>query len=212
MLVKDVMTRNPLFIHPDMSVPEARALMKKEKVGRLVVLDKNKKLVGIITERDIVNASPSVATTLDMYEMSHLLSKLKVENVMKKEVVTVDEQEVIEEAARIMVDNDISALPVMNGSVLVGIVSDGDLYRVFIKLFGAREAGVRLTMLVPEKKGKLNNITSAIAEKGGNFISLLISDGSDVSNKKCIIKVSEISTEELLEAVKPFAIEILDIR
>lgn len=212
MLVKDVMTRNPLFIHPDMSVPEARALMKKEKVGRLVVLDKNKKLVGIITERDIVNASPSVATTLDMYEMSHLLSRLKVEKVMKKEVVIVDENEVIEEAARVMVDNDISALPVMNGSVLVGIVSDGDLYRIFIKLFGAREAGVRLTMLVPEKKGKLNNITSAIAENGGNIISLLISDGSDVSNKKCIIKVSEISTEKLQEAVKPFAIEILDIR
>lgn len=212
MLVKDVMTRNPLFIHPEMSIPEARALMKKEKVGRLIVLDKNKKLVGIITERDIVNASPSGATTLDMYEMSHLLSKLKVETVMKKKVITVNENEVIEEAARIMVDSDISALPVMNGSLLVGIVSDGDLYRIFIKLFGAREAGVRLTMLVPEKKGELNKITSAIAEKGGNVISLLISDGSDISNKKCIIKVSEITKEQLESAVRPFAIEILDIR
>jgi len=212
MTVSFVMTRNPLYIHPEMSVPDARAYMKKEKVGRLPVLDKNNKLVGIVTERDLINASPSVATTLDMYEMSYLLSKLKVEKVMQKKVITIDENVVIEEAARIMVDNNISALPVMRGDALVGIVSDGDLYKLFIKLFGAREPGVRLTMLLAERPGELNKVSQAIADKGGNIISLVICDGKDVSNKMCILKVSNISREELLAGMKPFALEIVDIR
>ena len=212
MTVSFVMTRNPLYIHPEMSVPDARAYMKKEKVGRLPVLDKNNKLVGIVTERDLINASPSVATTLDMYEMSYLLSKLKVEKVMQKKVITIDENVVIEEAARIMVDNNISALPVMRGDALVGIVSDGDLYKLFIKLFGAREPGVRLTMLLAERPGELNKVSQAIAEKGGNIISLVICDGKDVSNKMCILKVSSISREDLLSGMKPFALEIVDIR
>jgi acetoin utilization protein AcuB len=206
------MTRNPLYIHPEMSVPDARAYMKKEKVGRLPVLDKDNRLVGIVTERDLINASPSVATTLDMYEMSYLLSKLKVEKVMQKKVITIDENVVVEEAARIMVDNNISALPVMRGDALVGIVSDGDLYRLFIKLFGAREPGVRLTMFLSDKPGELLKVSQAIAERGGNIISLVICDGKDVTNKMCIVKVSNIDRDALLEGMKPFAIEIVDIR
>ncbi len=211
-MVSNVMTRNPLYIHPEMSVPDARAFMKKEKVGRLPVLDKDNKLVGIVTERDLINASPSVATTLDMYELSYLLSKLKVEKVMQKKVITIDESVVVEEAARIMVDNSISALPVMRGDALVGIVSDGDLYRLFINLFGARQAGVRLTMYLPDRPGELQKVTHAVAEKEGNIISLVVCEGCDVTNKMCILKVGSIEKDVLLDAVKPFAIEILDVR
>ena len=212
MMVSNVMTRNPLYIHPEMSVPDARAFMKREHIGRLPVLDKDNKLVGIVTERDLINASPSVATTLDMYELSYLLSKLKVEKVMQKKVITIDENVVVEEAARIMVDNNISALPVMRGEALVGIVSDGDLYKIFINLFGARQSGVRLTMYLADKPGELQKIAHAVAEKDGNVISLVICEGCDVTNKMCIIKVGSITKEDLLAAVKPYAIEIIDIR
>jgi len=211
-MVSNVMTRNPLYIHPEMSVPDARAFMKKEKVGRLPVLDKDNRLVGIVTERDLINASPSVATTLDMYEMSYLLSKLKVDKVMQKKVITVDENVVVEEAARIMVDNNISALPVMRGDALVGIVSDGDLYRLFINLFGARKVGVRVTCMLPDRPGVLHSITELIAEKKGNVISLVICDGADVNSRMCILKVSNIEREDLLAAIKPVAIEIIDVR
>lgn len=212
MNVSYVMTRNPLYIHPEMSVPDARAFMKKEHVGRLPVLDKNNTLIGIVTERDLINASPSVATTLDMYEMSYLLSKLKVEKVMQKKVITIEEDVVVEEAARIMVDNNISALPVMRDGALVGIVSDGDLYRLFIKLFGARQEGVRLTILLPERTGELKQISQVIADLGGNVISLLICDGTDVTNKMCIIKVSGIARPTLVEAIQAIALEIIDVR
>jgi len=212
MNVSHVMTKNPLYIHPEMSVPDARAFMKKEKVGRLPVLDKENRLVGIVTERDLINASPSVATTLDMYEMSYLLSKLKVEKVMNKSVVTVAEDVVVEEAARIMVDNGISALPVMRGDALVGIVSDGDLFKVFIELFGARQSGVRLTMYVSERPGELQKISQAIAERDGNVISLVICDGTEVTNRMCIVKVANVPAEELVAAVKPYTLEIVDVR
>jgi len=195
-----------------MSVPDARAFMRKEKVGRLPVLDKDNKLVGIVTERDLINASPSVATTLDMYEMSYLLSKLKVEKVMQRKVITIDENVVVEEAARIMVDNNISALPVMRGDALVGIVSDGDLYRLFIKLFGAREAGVRVTMFLTDKPGELLAVSKAIAELEGNILSLVICDGRDVTNKMCILKVSNVDKENLVAALKKIALEIVDVR
>ena len=124
MIIASVMTRNPLFVRPEMSVTEVKELMTKEKVGKLPVLDKNDNLVGIITKKDLVKAGPSAATTLDMYEISYLLSKMKVEKVMEKNVVTVRETEVVEEAARIMADKGITCLPVMKDNLLVGIITE----------------------------------------------------------------------------------------
>lgn len=212
MTVADVMTRNPLYIHPDLKVPEARNMMKKEKVGQLLVLDRNNKLAGIVTERDLVNASPSGATTLSIFEISSLLANLKVEEVMKKDVITVSEDIVIEEAARIMVDNHISALPVMRGDVPVGIVSDGDLFRLFINMFGARMPGLRVSMLVPERKGELHALAEVLDKQGANVSTMVVCDGCDVTNRMCITKVSDISKEDLLEAVKPLDLKIIDIR
>lgn len=212
MMVADVMTRNPLYIHPGMSVPDAHAFMQREKVGRLPVLDGNNKLVGIVTERDLANATPSAATTLSIYEMEQLLSQLKVEKVMQKKVITIAEDVVIEEAARIMVDNNISALPVMHNDVLVGIVSDGDLFKLFINLFGARQPGVRLTILLPEHPGVLHTVSEKIVEKGGNVIAFVICDGPDVSSKKCIIKVANVDRETLITALQPVVLEIIDAR
>ena len=117
MIVANVMTRNPTFVSPDMSINDAKELMLKEKIGKLPVLDKNNRLIGLVTKKDLVKAGPSGATTLDMYEISYLLSKLKVEKIMEKNVFTVQQTEVVEEAARIMADEAISCLPVMKGDL-----------------------------------------------------------------------------------------------
>ncbi|MDR1277478.1 MAG: CBS domain-containing protein, partial [Treponema sp.] len=98
MIISRVMTKNPIFVHPDMPVTEARSLMEREQIGHLPVLDKNNRLAGIVTKKDLLKAGPSPATSLDMYEISYLLSKLKVEKIMEKKVITVDENEVVEEA------------------------------------------------------------------------------------------------------------------
>ena len=119
MIIRDVMTKSPVTVTEDTTVTDAKALMTKNNFSKLPVLDKSQRLVGIITKNDIQKASPSDATTLDMFELGYVLSKLTVGKFMTKKVLTVQETEVVEEAARIMVDNNIGCIPVMDDDVLV---------------------------------------------------------------------------------------------
>jgi acetoin utilization protein AcuB len=200
MIIKRVMTHNPIFVHPELSVNDARALMDKEKVGRLPVLDKNGTLVGIVTRKDMIKAGPSPATTLDIYEISYLLSKLKIEKIMERHVITVTEDEVVEEAARVMADRDIGCLPVMRGSLLVGIVTVEDIFRVFINAFAARHSGVRITVVLDEKPGQLALLAGGLAEKGGNILSVVFGEGDDQSRVRTTCKIVNIAASDV-EAV-----------
>jgi acetoin utilization protein AcuB len=212
------MTKNPIFVHPDMSVTEARSLMEREHISHLPVLDKNNSLTGIVAKKDLLKAGPSPATSLDMYEISYLLSKLKVEKIMEKKVITVDENEVVEEAARIMADKDIGCLPVTRGSgspggLLIGIITDTDLFHVFINAFGARHPGVRITLNMDEGPGHLASLAGAIAERGGNIAAFVTSEGDDLSHRRVTIRVEAISRAEVEAAVNAVpGVEIEDIR
>jgi acetoin utilization protein AcuB len=213
MIISRVMTKNPVYVHPDASITETRSLMDREKVGHLPVLDYNSALVGIVTKEDLFKASPSEATTLDMYEISYLLSKMKVQEIMVKKVITVDENEVVEEAARIMADKSIGCLPVMRGSLLVGIITDTDLFHVFVNAFGARHAGVRATISMGEHPGEIAQISGAIAEKGGNIVSFVTTEGDDVAHRRGTIKVEGLSKSEMetiMESIPDVVVE--DIR
>ena len=197
MIVSRAMTKNPVYVHPETSVTEARSLMDKANVSHLPVLDKNNILAGIVTREDLIKASPSEATTLDVYEIGYLLTKMKVLDIMIKKVITVDENEVVEEAARIMADKDIGCLPVMKGSLLAGIITDTDLFHVFVNAFGARHSGVRVTLNMGEHPGQLAKLSGAIAEKGGNIISLVTAEGDDLTNRLVTIKVENLSKSEM---------------
>jgi acetoin utilization protein AcuB len=176
-------------------------MMNKEKIGRLPVLDKHQQLIGIVTKRDLLKAGPSPATSLDMYEISYLLSKLKVESIMERKVITVEEHEVVEEAARIMADEGISCLPVMKRSLLVGIITDTDLFRVFINAFGARHPGVRLTFSMTERPGQLARLAQAIADQGGNIVSFVSSEGDDLSRRRGTLKITGLSRDDVAAIV-----------
>jgi acetoin utilization protein AcuB len=197
MIINRVMTKNPIFIHPDMPVAEARTLMDKQEIHHLPVLDKDNNLIGIITKEDLIKAGPSPATSLDMYEINYLLSKLKVESVMSRNVLTVDEDEVVEEAARIMADNSIGCLPVMRGSLLVGIITDTDLFHVFVNAFGARHGGVRMTFNMNEKPGQLAKLTHALAGKGGNLVAFVSSEGDDLNHRRGTLKITGLSKADV---------------
>lgn len=212
MLVSSRMTKNPLTVGPDTPVPEAREKMKKENIHRLPVVDRNNRLLGIITEKDILYASPSKATTLDVYEISSLMSKLKVQSVMTKDVISIPLDTALEDAARILADNKIGGLPILDNGLLVGIITESDLFHVFIELFGAREKGLRLTILMPEKRGELAALSSAIADAGGDIVSFGALLGENATNRYAIVKVKNIKEEPLVKAVKPFTEEIVDIR
>jgi acetoin utilization protein AcuB len=212
MLVKERMAHNPIFIRPDTPVTEAQALMKREKIHHLPVLDKEERLVGIVTEKDLLYASPSVATTLSVYEMTSLLAKLKVEKVMTRDVVTVAEDVPLEEAARIMADRRIGGLPIVRGKALVGMITESDLFRIFIELFGARQKGVRITVTVPNVKGELATLSSAVAQAGGNIIALGTFLGEDPTQGHCTIKVDGVSKERLVAALTPVVRSVDDVR
>ncbi len=212
MLVKDRMTRRPITAKVDTPVDRALELMHSEHIRRLPVLDQEGKLAGIVSEVDLLKVSPSPATTLSIYEIPYLLSKMKLQDVMTKEVLTVTEETPLEETARIMADNKIGGMPVMRDDKLVGIITETDMFKIFLEVLGAREEGVRVTMLVPEEKGMLAKITGKIAEMGGNILSLGSMMGEDPTNRELMIKVAGVSEEELVEALKPFSLEMLDER
>jgi acetoin utilization protein AcuB len=213
MIINRVMTKNPIFTHPDLTINEVRSLMDKEKIGHLPVLDKNNNLTGLVTRKDLIKAGPSVATSLDMYEISYLLSKITVKEVMEKNVITVKEDEVVEEAARIMADQGVGCLPVMRDSLLVGIITDTDLFRVFVNAFGARHPGVRITCSIPEKPGQLAKLSQAIAERGGNLVAFVSSEGDDLSRRRATLKIACLTKAEAEGIVKALPdVELEDIR
>lgn len=211
MLVGERMSSPPIVIPPDMSVSEALTLFKKERIRRAPIV-KDDKLVGIVSEKDLFNASPSPATTLSVWEMSYLLSKLTVAEVMTKNVRTVTKDTPIEEAARIMADNKIGGLPVVEGSRVVGIITETNLFKMFLELMGAREKGIRVTALIKDQPGMLAKITQAIATSGGNFIAFGQFVGEDANTRVLTFKVKGISQMEVKKILEPYVRKIFDIR
>jgi acetoin utilization protein AcuB len=212
MLVEERMTRNPVTAKVDTPVTEAQAVMRREKIHHLPVVDRDGKLVGIVTEKDLLYASPSPATSLSVYEITYLLGKLTVEKVMTKDLITIKEDTPLEDAARIMADNNIGGLPVVRDGMLVGIITESDLFRIFVELFGARQKGVRLTMYIPQERGELARISSVIAEHGGNIIAFGSILGEDPTNVLCMIKVNGIPKESLVKLMEPCNCKVIDVR
>ncbi len=212
MIIERRMTRNPVTATPDMSIAEASNLMKQEKVHRLPVLDKDKKLVGIITEKDILYATPSPASSLSIHEMAYLLSKLTVKKLMSKNVVTITKDTTVEEAARMMVDQDLSSLPVLDGDRLIGIVSKSDMFKILLELFGARHFGVRVSFIVDDKPGTIAKISQALSEAGMDIIAFGTFMGTDPTNAICTVKVQGASMAKAVEIIKPFVNQLLDVR
>lgn len=212
MLVGYRMSRNPITIKPDTPIAEALEQMRHDKVHRYPVVDRKGKMIGIVTHKDLLYASPSSATSLNVWEVTYLLNQITVKEVVTREVITVEEDCPIEDAARLMRDHDIGGLPVMKGEEIVGIITESDLFDVFLELMMAQEKGVRLTLLAPYFKGSLAQITAAISQKGGLIHALNTFLGEDESNWGCYLKVADISKEELLEVLKPLVVKVLDVR
>jgi acetoin utilization protein AcuB len=211
MLVGKRMSHPVIFAQPLLPVADALKLMNSERIRRLPVIE-NGRLVGIISDKDLLYASPSPATSLSVWEVTYLLGKLTVEMVMSRHVATVTEDTPLEEAARIMVDNKVGGLPVMRGPEVVGMITETTLFKIFMELLGAREAGVRLTVLVPDVKGEIANLSRAIADAGGNIVAMCTFAGDTPANRSLTIKVAGPNRENLLRAVQPFLLRVVDIR
>ncbi|MBM4429283.1 MAG: CBS domain-containing protein [Chloroflexi bacterium] len=212
MLVRDRMTRNPVTVRDDTSLYDALKIMRENKVRRLPVLDREGKLVGIVSEKDLLYASPSPATSLSVWEINYLTSKITLRDLMTRELITVCEECPIEEAARTMVDNKIGGLPVMRGDRLVGIITETDLFKTFLELMGARQQGTRFTFFVPNKKGMLAAVAQRVAAMGGNIVAFGTFLGEDPSNRLITMKVQDVDKDELWPKLEELGLRLVDVR
>ena len=211
MLVGKRMKYPVITVPPDMPIVEALNLMKRERIRRTPVV-KDGKLVGIISDKDLLNASPSPATSLSVWEMNYLLSKILVKDVMTKKVLTVGEDTPIEEAARIMADNKIGGLPVMRGEHVAGIITETDLFKIFLELMGAREMGVRVTAVIPDAVGTLAGLTGAIAGAGGDFVAFGQFSGDESDTRLLTFKIKGLEPDQVKEIITPLVRSIVDVR
>jgi acetoin utilization protein AcuB len=140
MLVQDTMTTPVITLPPDAPFQEALKLMKTRKIRRIPIVDKHDKLVGIVSERDLLQASPSSATSLNIWEMNYLLSKLLVHDVMTKSVVTVTPHTMLQDAATLMMKHKIGGLPVVGADQeVVGVITETDIFKVFVDLLSTEQ-------------------------------------------------------------------------
>ena len=212
MIVRDFMTKNPIYTNPKELIANVKNMMDREQITKVPVLDDSGKLIGVITKTDLKKTMPSNATTLDIYELSYLLSKITVEKVMKKQPITIQKDATIEEAAKIMSEKGISSLIVMDGEVLSGILTKTDLFRAVVDMFGFRYEGVRAEVEVSDNPGELAKISKAIADAQGKIVSVITADGSDVSKRIITLKIIGISKEIVEEILKTLGADIKDLR
>lgn len=173
MFVANRMTKHPITVTPDATLDEAAGLMKKHHFRRLPVVEDGK-LVGFFSDRDLMRVSPSPATTLSRYEIRSLLDKIKVKEIMQKDVLTVPVEATIEEAALIMCNEKVGGLPVVSSvGAVVGIITETDIFKTFVDVMGLQDGKTRITLEVDDKVGVVNEISGIFMENGLSIDSLV---------------------------------------
>jgi acetoin utilization protein AcuB len=176
MLVGDWMSKDVATVTEDVSMIKAGRVMREKKIRRLPVVDKDGRLIGIVSERDLKAASPSAATTLDMYEMTYLLSELKVKGIMTKSPLSIRQSDTVERAALIMRDRKFGSLPVVDDDgKVVGIITDTDIFRLFVSITGIDQDGIQIGLRLETAEGSLKPILDELRRFEARIISILSS-------------------------------------
>lgn len=214
MFVKDRMTPDPVYGKPDMAITDAQELMKSNKIRYLPLCDESNKLVGLITQSSLLSALPPDISHFSRFEITYTLSRIKVQSIMVKDVVTISPDIPIEDAAFLMAEKMIGTLPVVEDGQLVGIISGADIFNAMTTLLGASKPGIRVTIQQPDQIGLIARLTTAIAE-GGGYLSVCVgykpSDHSDQWISVC--KVDNMNEDSLVEVICGLKdASILDIR
>ena len=203
MLVQHWMTRNPVAVEAETPFLEARVIMKEKHIGHLPVVDQGK-LVGVVTDRDIKEAAPSGATTLDVYELNYLLLKMKVRDLIKREPVTIKPSNSVEKAATLMYEHKIGCLPVVDDAgALVGIITGRDLLGVMVDILGYKEKGTRIAFEVPDTRDACTMLVHVIKDFTLDFRSLVsCALHSRPGHREFVIRVKGEDAEALVKELK----------
>jgi len=205
MIVRKWMSEDPIVIDENASLSEAINLLKQYRIRRLPVLKKGK-LIGIISDRDLKEASPSKATSLDIWELHYLMSKIIVKSIMTKNPVTVSPNTTIERAAILMFDNKIGGLPVIDKEgKLAGILTEQDVFKALINITGARIAANRISIVIPDIPGSIKDVMDIMRNHDFKYNSILTThEGVKEGFREVLIRfqAEEDAVEEILAELK----------
>lgn len=199
MLIENWMTKDVVTATPETSMMKASKLMKERGISRLPVVDEKGALLGIVSDRDIKDASPSKATTLDMHELYYLLSEIKLKDIMTKQVVTIRPGETIERAAALMLEHNIGGMPVVDErKKVVGVVTDSDIFKVLVRITGVLEGGVQIGLRLSNEPGGLVPVLDYLKDNGARLMSLLTScEPAEVGKRDVYIRIRDMDVAAL---------------
>ena len=209
MLVREWMTPDPQTVNASTPVMEAMQRLREGGFRRLPVVQ-NGKLIGIVTDRDLKEATPSKATTLSIYELNYLLSKLVVKDVMRSPVITVRVDDPIEQAALLMEEHRISGLPVLDNGTLVGILTITDLMRALVSFLALREGGKRVTVELPDEPGVLARVANQGAPS--NIVAAVTTGIQAGHKRRLVLRATGEGADEFADRLKSAGIEVVDAR
>jgi len=198
MLVANWMSKDVVTITSDRSMMKASKVMKDKGISRMPVVDEAGKIVGIVSDRDIKDASPSKATTLDMHELYYLLSEIKIKDIMTKKPVTIRVDETVEKAAVLMLEGNFGGLPVLDeNGVVVGIITDTDVFKVLVEISGIYEGGAQVCLQISNEPGSLAPVLDFLKESGARIMSVMTRNVSEtVGMKDVYIRIRDMEKPE----------------
>jgi acetoin utilization protein AcuB len=202
MYIGRIMHTDLITISPKATLVQAKKLVEEKQIDHLLVVDDKKKLVGLLSDRDLKKYWASPATSLSTHELNYLLEKVLVSMAMAKTVVTVPTGTTIERAALIMQQNHISALPVMEEGELVGIITSTDVIAVLLQAIGIGEDSVRLGVFVNDSIGKLADVSESLRDNGINILSLICwPEKSHTGITQLVIRVANQDEDKAIAAL-----------
>jgi acetoin utilization protein AcuB len=199
MPVQDWMSKDLVTIEEDTSIMKASKVMKQNNIQHLPVLSQGR-LVSIVSDRDLKEATPSKATTLDIHEMYFLLDKVTVKSLMPKQLFTIAPGDTVEKAAAAMLKHHISALPVVDAQgTLAGIITKGDIFRAFVSISGIHQGALAMGLQLPDQTGSIKTVTDVIRAHGGRIASILTGyEGAPEGFRQVFIRAKDIKDEPAL--------------
>ena len=207
MSVKDFMTEDLVTVTPKTKIFDADDLMKKYDIRRLPVMEEEQ-LEGLITEGTIEEAHPSKATSLSVHEVNYLLNKTVVSDVMIKDVKTISPDAELEDGIYLMRQNKINVLPVLDGTKLVGIITNNDIFDAFLKLTGYYEGGTRVQLkILEDKKGVLARVAKILADHDFSILTVIVDH--QVNATILEIQLASKETEEIKQLLTDNGYEVL---
>jgi acetoin utilization protein AcuB len=199
MPVQDWMSKDLVTIDEDTSIMKASKVMKQNDIQHLPVLKKGR-LVGIVSDRDLKEATPSKATALDIHEMYYLLDTVAVKSLIPKNLFTITPAETVEKAAAVMLKHHVSALPVVDAKgALAGIITKGDIFRAFVSISGIYQGPLAMGVELPDQPGFIKQVTDVIRDHGGRIASIMTRyEGAPEGFKSVYIRAKNVKDEKAL--------------